>query len=427
MRKNILICAHELSPEQGSECAEGWNIILNLSNFHNLYVIYASGSQKLPYSYRDAVLKFKNNNSIPKNIKFFNVNQPIATIFLSKLNLFFNKNSVIGNPILYFIGYKLWHKNVYKVAKNIIKDEKIDLIHLLNSITFRESGYLWKFNLPYVWGPTGGLTCLPNSYLKTFNFFERFIENLRELYINTEFKKNRIKKAIRKADLIYTFSNYDNNRFQEAGAFRVSNLLDSATTYYDLPIKNNSNKIIVIWAGQLVKRKSLDILINAVLKLPNKIKDKFIFKILGDGILYDFYIDLIINLNLSHLFLFEGNKNRNDLFEIMKNSDLLVHTSYREATTNIIPEALSFNLPVVCHDISGMSLAINDSCGYKIPLINPKFSSLKLSNFFIKIIEKDNFLLELKKGAKKRSSEITWANNAVNISNDYINILNNYT
>ncbi len=428
MRKNILICAHELSPEQGSECAVGWNIILNLSKFHNLFVIYASGSQKLPFSYKEALYNYKKVNSIPDSIKFINVNQPRITLFLSKLNyLLSKKNTTIGNPILYFIGYKFWHKKIYKVAKKLVIDEKIDLIHLLTSVSFREPGYLWKLNLPYIWGPTGGLTSLPKSYTKNFNFIESFIQNIRKIYINIEFKKNRIEKAISKADLIYTFSDYDNKRFKEAGASKVLNLLDTGTTFYNLPIRTHSNKIIVIWAGQLVKRKSLNILINSVLKLPNNFKNKFEFKIFGDGILQDFYINLIQDLNLSNFFIFEGNKNRNELFEIMKNSDLLVHTSYREATSTIIPEALSFNLPVVCHDISGMSIAINDSCGYKIPLISEEYSSIQLTNFLIKIIEEDNLLLELKIGAKKRSSEITWANNAYNISMEYNKILNKET
>ena len=108
----------------------------------------------------------------------------------------------------------------------------------------------------------------------------------------------------------------------------------------------------------------------------------------------------------------------------MKTCDLLVHTSYREATTNIIPEALSYNLPVVCHDISGMSIAINETCGHKIPLINDNYSSNLLSSFLTKIAEDDNLLNDLKLGAKKRSQEISWLNNAYNISEEYKKIIN---
>lgn len=425
MRLNVLICVHEFSPYQGSECSEGWNIVTNLAEFHNLYVIYASGSQKSPYSYRDALTNYRSTNSINKSIKFYNVDQPLLTNLLSKLNyLISSKNSAIGNPFLYFLGYNLWHKYAYKIAKKIIKSEKIDVIHMLNSITFREPGYLWKLNLPFVWGPTGGLTSLPSSYINTLTFKEQIFQLIRNQYFKCEFKKNRIKNAIKKADLIYTFSEFDRLKFLKAGGKNVLNKLDSGSMYLNLPIKKPINKITILWAGQLIKRKAFNILINSVLNLPVELKSKFEFKILGYGILYDFYINKINDLNLIDLFSFEGETNRNELFEIMKNCDLLVHTSYREATTNIIPEALSHNIPVVCHDISGMSLAINETCGYKIPLINEEYSSILLTNFLIKICKDENYLLNLKYGAKKRSLELSWKKNACNISDDYINIVN---
>lgn len=40
-RLNILISGHELSPFQGSECAEGWNIVKRLGEYHNITVLYA--------------------------------------------------------------------------------------------------------------------------------------------------------------------------------------------------------------------------------------------------------------------------------------------------------------------------------------------------------------------------------------------------
>ena len=47
---NILISAHEFSPVQGSECAEGWNIVQGLvkNKQINITVLYARGSQYSP-------------------------------------------------------------------------------------------------------------------------------------------------------------------------------------------------------------------------------------------------------------------------------------------------------------------------------------------------------------------------------------------
>ena len=419
---NILLIAHEISPVQGSECAQGWNIAIRLSQYNKITLLYASGSQFNPQSYKCEIDKI---SFLYPNIDFININQTKFGLVVSEINKFiFGRFSPIGNPLIYYFVYNLWQKKAYNFSKKIINEKKIDLIHLLTSISFREPGYFWKLNVPFIWGPTGGLTILPESYINTLSFREKLLEKIRNKYINFEFSSRKIKNAIKYSSLIYTFSEIDKFNFIKAGAKNVKNLLDSGSTYLDLPLREPSDIIKVVWAGQLVKRKSFNILLDAFIKLPNEYKNKFKFTILGTGILLNYFIDKVKEYGVSDFFIFVGHKNRDQLFDILKNSDILVHTSYREATTNIIPEALSTNLPVICHDISGMSIAINESCGFKIPLIDNEYSSDEIVRIFILICENINILVNLKNGAKKRSDQISWDQNAKKITNDYNEILN---
>ena len=52
--------------------------------------------------------------------------------------------------------YREWQWKTYLLAKDICKEEKIDVSHQLNMIGFREPGYLWKLSqengVPFVWG-----------------------------------------------------------------------------------------------------------------------------------------------------------------------------------------------------------------------------------------------------------------------------------
>lgn len=429
MRKNILICAHELSPEQGSECAEGWNVVIELSKYHNLIVLHASGSQFVPTAYEVAIEDFFKKNKNLNNIIFISVKQPFLTRLLAKINKFISpKKSAIGNPFLYFLGYRIWHFSAFKVAKKILPIYNIELIHLLTSITFREPGYLWEFNLPYVWGPTGGLNTLPKTYKKEIKFFDSIKEEIREIISNFQFKyNNRITKLIKKCNLVYTFSEYDKICFEKRGFTNVKILTDAGCNElnYSFNLKNNASSTLkILWVGQLIKRKALEILINSIESMEEKDKEKIKIFVVGIGPLEYHYKSMIKYLNLDKNFIFMGTLKREILFNLMQKSDLLVHTSYREATTNVIPEALSNCLPVICHDISGMSIAINESCGFKIPLINPDFSSLQLKNILIKLINNRELIIDLKIGAKSRSISLSWNNIAKTIAKDYLKILN---
>ena len=115
--------------------------------------------------------------------------------------------------------------------------------------------------------------------------------------------------------------------------------------------------------------------------------------------------------------------NHKEVFQLMKKSDFLVHTSVREGTPNVIAEALSTGLPVICHDAYGMSIAINDTCGIKIPLISPEKSAQLFHDAIGKLVTQKNLLEDLKKGAIKRATEITWEKKAERISHDYIEII----
>ena len=70
-RLKVLISAHELSPVQGSECAEGWNIVTRLAEYHDVTVIYAKGSQFSPNDYELAVEAWLSESGNLQNVPVF--------------------------------------------------------------------------------------------------------------------------------------------------------------------------------------------------------------------------------------------------------------------------------------------------------------------------------------------------------------------
>jgi hypothetical protein len=142
-RLNILISSHEFSPQQGSECAEGWNIVTRLAKYHNVTVLYASGSQFQRNSYQDAVNRYIVDNGPITGLTLINIDQPNVTKLIAGLNAFFLNLGSIGLPILYFTAYNFWQKSAYRVAKKLVSEKEFHVLHQLTQITFREPGYLW--------------------------------------------------------------------------------------------------------------------------------------------------------------------------------------------------------------------------------------------------------------------------------------------
>ncbi|HZW39128.1 MAG TPA: glycosyltransferase family 4 protein [Ignavibacteriaceae bacterium] len=427
-RLNILVSAHELNPYGGSECAEGWNVVTRLGKYHNITVLYASGSQFDPFSYENAIKDYFTKNKNTGNINFIAIPQTRLTSLISYLNKKITGNiSSTGNPFLYYLGYSLWEKKAYAVAKELCSKSKFDIIHHLTSISFREPGYLWKLDIPFVWGPTGGLSRLPFQFYKYLGYKAYSKEFIRNSINHIQFFSHyRIRKALQNSSLIYTFSKEDELLFSKRSWKKPKILLDAAT-YSSLKNRAaNNNKCLplkAVWCGELIQRKSLDIILYAINSAP-ELKDKIVLKVIGAGPLEQYYKSLTETLELGNNVEWIGKVDRNVVFDIMNDSDLLVHSSYREATSHVVPEALSHGLPVVCHDINGMSIAVTNECGIKIPLTSPEKSIEGFKEALIKLANNHVELNRLKIGAIKRAKELSWDKMVETIARDYITIHN---
>lgn len=420
-RLRVLIIAHELSPVQGSECAVGWNIVTRLARFHDITVLYASGSQAQHNSYIEAINAYINSNGPIHGLSFINIDQPKPTKFIASLNKAFNKIGPIGLPVLYYLGYAYWQKAAFKKATELHQKEKFDVVHQLTQVTFREPGYTWKLGIPFFWGPTGGTKTLPKQFYKMLPLKSRILEAIRTFSNYYQFNfSSRVIKANKKAAVIYAFSPEDVSLMKKRVSGELKLMLDVGTIQHT-SISNNSNSNTTVakamWCGHLIERKAAIILLKA-LALSKTTREGVRFQIVGTGPLEESLHKLAKELELNNIEWIK-NVDRDTVFHMMSEADFFVHTSLREATSSVIPEALSTGLPVICHDADGMSIAINESCGIKVPMISPADSIIGFHTAIEKLVSNRQLIDELKNGARKRSLEMSWDGMAETIANDY--------
>lgn len=431
MRKlNITIIAHEFSPYQGSECAVGWNLVNEISRYHNVIVLYAKTNQLGSSNYEDQVNDFFKKNEKKKNLTLISIPQSSKIHFLIKVNKFLSPlNKSIGIPVLYFICYKFWQKDVrnYFVSQGLI--DKTDIIHQLTSISFREPGYLWRIDKPFYWGPISGNVKIPLGFFNLLRVDEIIKEYIRNIIVFIQLNySSRVNSALRKADKVYCVTKNDFDHFYAKKKLNVEPMLDVGCipriVSYEKRVKKN--KLNFVWIGRIVYSKALAIFLQSVSIVNNTLLNKEVnFLIIGDGPDINKNKLFAKKLNLTNV-TWLGHLQHNKVLEILKTSDCLVHTSVREATSATILESMSFGIPVICHDAFGMSIAVNDSCGIKIPFCNTKISVLKFADAMIYLINNSEKIDNLSLGSLKRSKDLSWESMALKIINDYSKTLDTY-
>lgn len=123
-------------------------------------------------------------------------------------------------------------------------------------------------------------------------------------------------------------------------------------------ILSAKNEFRIVFIGNLIKRKGVDILLTAAAKLQ-----KFIWEIdiLGDGIERQALLEMRDSLGLKERVRFLGALENSDAMGVLAAADLLVLPSRHDGWGAVVNEALMRGLPVICSDKCGAATLLSDS------------------------------------------------------------------
>jgi len=407
---NILINAYAISPTWGSEPGVGWNWIINIAKKCKVYVITEA-------EWQTEIINALEHLPQKDNIRFyFNpVPQYVRDMCWNQGDWRFYRH------------YRKWQLKSLEIAKEIIALNRIDIIHQLNMIGFREPGYLWKIDgIPFVWGPIGNMASVPTNYLNGSPLKDKIKLGIKDIISYVQARTGRVKQAIKRADKLITAlessadiirKEYHKNNIDvipETGLVitdRVEHCLD------------NHDKIKLLWVGRFIPTKKLDIALKVVSQLKNK--EHFELHIVGWGkenSERDYY-RLAKDIGVLDLCVWHGKLPNYEVQELMKKSDLFLFTSVLEGTPHVVLEAISNNLPILCFDICGQGVIVNDTVGWKIPLKDIKVASNGMIKVLNTLDEDKSLILQKSRNCELRKPELSWETKIDNIIKTYYSLV----
>jgi glycosyltransferase involved in cell wall biosynthesis len=383
----------------GSEPGMAWNWCVNLANYCELHIITEG-------EFKDKIEAELPTLPQKKNMHFYY--NPVSDKIRK---MCWNQ----GDWRFYYY-YKQWQYKTYQIVLDIIQKEKIDIIHQLNMIGFREPGYLWKIeDIPFVWGPIGGMFHVPYKYLEEATL-KRKIILLSKYFINKIQVKysSRVCKAISISSRLISSTPNEVSQIQKIHG--KCSILESETGCIFNPNIINSYKndgdFNIVWVGRFIFSKQLSIALKSIAK--NKELKNIKFHIIGKGNDKEtiFYKKLCSDLQLEDIATWHGQVSNSDVFDIMKKSQLFFFTSVAEATSTVVLEALSCNLPVLCFDTCGFGYIVNESVGLKIKLSNPNQSVIDFAKQIEYLYHHREVLQQMSQNCMQRQQELSWENKA---------------
>ncbi len=184
----------------------------------------------------------------------------------------------------------------------------------------------------------------------------------------------QIKNALRKSERITVVSDKLAERVIAAGvpAGKVSVIPNGIDTALFSPVDRVASKRRLgfadgkkhlLYVGQLVEVKALDVLIRAVGVLQDHFPEPVIAHLVGEGPLEGELRALAVREGVAEAIVFEGQKRHGEVAEWMAAADLLCLPSKREGCPNVVLEALATGIPVVASAVGAIPDLVDRSSG----------------------------------------------------------------
>ncbi|MCH2230191.1 MAG: glycosyltransferase family 4 protein [Crocinitomicaceae bacterium] len=358
--KTILITAYSVNPYKGSEDGTGWNLAKQIAKENKIILITRKNNVPHLNKY------FKSHDDpILSNIEYHGFDLPSTITFIKK------KLGSRG----YVAYYYLWQLCIIRYIKK--KKFKFDIAHSLNFHSDSQPTFLWVFKKPTFWGPIGHHPKVPKEYLLKFYGWRKYFVD--RLYYS-------VKWCFRNLDPLYRYSVKRVTKI-----FVINSSVESV-------IKANSGKIIplsavgsdpvleniripktgfnVLSVGRFHYMKGFDITIKAFAQFYHSLsemeKEGVNLTLVGKGEERNSLLKLAEKEGVSKQIAWINWVNKSEMSEIYRTANAFLFPSH-EGAGMVIPEALSYGLPILCFDNVGPGELAGDA-GVKI-----KYSDYKKS------------------------------------------------
>jgi glycosyltransferase involved in cell wall biosynthesis len=403
--QTVLATCYAVNPYKGSEDAMGWNFVYQIARFRKVIAITRENN-------REHIEKYmaENPDNVYQNMRFLYFDLPYWMRFWKKGN---------RGAMLY---YYLWQKGIV----SFIKKQKLDfdIVHNVNFHNDWTPSFLWKLNKPMVWGPVGHHPLIPKQYLRDYS--KKYFIKDRLTWMVKNFFWNfspSLRNTIKHSDHIWCMNTgvpeklgLSENKYSLYPSVASEDFFQSS----EIAAKSD---FTVMSVGRFVPLKGFDLTIRSFAGFINSLSEKNRAKcrliLVGTGEQKEFYLRLITENQMNDYIEIIEWIDRRDLMKMYQKASAFLFPSH-EGAGMVVPEALSFGLPVVCLQNEGPGEFVNHQCGITVPQQKYNKTVEGLSGALLRLFLDKNIQKKMSTGARKHYLErFSWEKRGEHLNNIY--------
>lgn len=352
--KTLLITAYAIHPQKGSEDGTAWNLVMQVARYHRVILV-------------------TRENNLPAIKDYLAAHEPVQTQNLHLLGFdlpyylrFWKRGGFGALPYFY-----LWQRYVVGFIRRQALD--FDLVHNLNFHNDWTPTFLWKLNKPLVWGPVGHHPAIPTDFVRPVWGPKAWVKDQAFWAIKRLFWRfsPALQRSIGRASAVLALNSgvekvlpvpaHKLYRFPAVGA--------RAQTKPSLG-ERSSDRFELLSVGRFVPLKGFDLALRSFAAFWHMLspaeRSGVRLTIVGKGPQEKALKQMAADLALGNSVRFIAWMPQEELMNLYQETDVFLFPSH-EGAGMVIPEALSYGVPIVCLDNIGPGELVNETCALRVP------------------------------------------------------------
>lgn len=393
-RPRVLILAYTIDPETSMEARLGWNRALQAAKTCNTWVLTSDNDncERTAQGIRAA--------GVGQSLRVVRVPETACERWLSRSTKY----------LLYYQGYQHWQWRAYRAAQELHEKVGFDLIHLVTCCGYRQPGYAWKFDVPFIFGPVGGTQNTPWRFLSSVDLAGALREAVRSVVNNLQLRFSRkVRDACRNSAVVIAANSTGQRDLQRTQGVLVVRQLETgimplATSPHS--VRRADQPLRILWTGRLEAWKALPLLLRALAQLPSNIP--YELRVLGAGSRRRRWEALAGRLGVAPHVQWLGWCDYSKTLPHYQWADVFAFTSLRDTSGSGLLEALAAGVPIIGVNHQGAADIMTDRCAVRIPVTRPAATIAAFRDAIQELSLDAERLQELSAGAVSRAAEFHW-------------------
>jgi glycosyltransferase involved in cell wall biosynthesis len=351
--ESLLLSAFVCQPYHGSEPGVGWAWAMHTaSHVEEVWVVTRGGG-------RVTIEAYFRENPRPPNLHF---------IFVDEIGVRgpeFLKRLLERKGGLYLTNL-VWQWSAYCAVAIQHRCRPFVAVHHVTFAGIRMPSFMGRLGIPFVFGPVGGGERAPWRLRRDFGVKALLSDAVRDVWNLAVGFDPLMRQTFHQAHCIYVTSPETAalipSRWRGKATIEPAIAVDDAVVVPVRDAVGNDDALVVLYLGRFLAWKGMGLGIRAFAEFAAA-QPQARLVIVGDGPAEVRWRRLAERLGIAGHITWRPRVPQYEVPDLFRRSDVLLFPSLHDSGGMVVLEAMQHGLPVVCLDIGGPGVFVDDTCG----------------------------------------------------------------